>query len=937
VVDGARPVAAPVVGREAEITVLERALEDARSAAVALVVEGEAGIGKTTLWREAVRLASDRSFLVLTSRPGESEAKLSFSGLADLLADVGDDLVGCLPPPQRSALDVALLRAAPAGRGPDRRTVAAALLGILREAAARRPVLIGVDDVQWLDGSTTRVLEYAVRRLAAEPIAIAVTVRTGTLSDSPLGIGQALVDERMRRLSPGPLDPGDLSRVIASHLGVALPPPAVRQIGAAAGGNPFFALEIARALRRRPSPLEAGERPPVPEMLGDLVRDRLRALPPAAREVVLLASALTTPTVTIVRRAAMPDRALRGLDDAADSHVVDIDGDRIRFTHPLLASVAYASAPRARRRDLHRALAEAVEDPEERARHLALASEVADETVAAALEAAAESASLRGATDAATELMELAVERTPGDRVDARWRRLTGAAFLAFTAGDLPRSGRLAHEVVRGAPRGPLRARALWRLGWIRAFTDNYVAGTELFLRALSEVDDDLELRIKVEYDLSWSCRHAVERAEHAASCLAAAQRLGDPALLAAAMAMVVNTEFDVGRGLRWALAEQAFALEQPDTPLHLRPGGFLGPTFRRAGELDRARSIFDAYLRIAEERGEEQDLAYSLYMLAEIEFWAGHWDRAERMALDALEAAERTGQIYARAGALYCLGLVEAGRGSLEAARASAEDALGLAIADRTHQLRKLEFGALPGSIELSAGDAARAHAAFAPLIHEALASGIAEPSVLRFVADDVEALVALGDLESAKATLGPFEDAARRLDRPLARATAGRCRGLIAAALGDPPGAMADLDEAIMQHARVPIPFELGRTLLAAGRIQRRARKWRAARGSLLQALEIFERLGSPLWSTRATAELARLGGRSPSRWELTTTERRVAGLVAEGKTNREVADALFVSVSTVHSTLRSIYRKVGVRSRTELAARMSSVAQEVRPASR
>jgi DNA-binding CsgD family transcriptional regulator len=200
-----------------------------------------------------------------------------------------------------------------------------------------------------------------------------------------------------------------------------------------------------------------------------------------------------------------------------------------------------------------------------------------------------------------------------------------------------------------------------------------------------------------------------------------------------------------------------------------------------------------------------------------------------------------------------------------------------------------------------------------------------VAEPGVVRFSADDIEALIALGELEKATAGVEQLEQRGESLDRPWPLATGARCRGLLQAARGDLDAADRALQQALMEHERLPMPFELARTLLVHGTIRRRARQKRAARESLQRALEIFEQLGSPLWADKTRAELRRIGLRPPAPSGLTPSEERVAELVAAGHTNREVADALFISIKTVDSNLSRIYRKLGVRSRTELARKL------------
>jgi DNA-binding CsgD family transcriptional regulator len=230
-------------------------------------------------------------------------------------------------------------------------------------------------------------------------------------------------------------------------------------------------------------------------------------------------------------------------------------------------------------------------------------------------------------------------------------------------------------------------------------------------------------------------------------------------------------------------------------------------------------------------------------------------------------------------------------------------------------------------GFLELSLGNVGEADAYLSRALELERAMGVGEPAYYRIVPNEVEALVALGRLDEAEALLIPFEEAGKKLDRAWAIATGARSQALVLAARGDLDGASAAADEAVRQHDRLPLPFELGRTLLVRGTVERRAKRKREARGSLTKALEIFEGLGAALWADKARDDLARIGGRAPSTLALTPTEDKVAALVASGSTNREVAEALFVTVHTVEAHLKRIYRKLGVRSRTELASKLPS----------
>ncbi|MBI2238858.1 MAG: ATP-binding protein, partial [Actinobacteria bacterium] len=286
-----------IVGRGTELSRLRVFLDDIVRGPCVLMLEGEVGIGKTTLWRRGVELAGERGLRVMSSRPAPSEARLSFAGLADLLQDAAD-LVETLPPPQRNALEVALLLAEPAGAAPDAHAVSTAVLTVLRAAAAGGPVLVGLDDIEWLDTSTADALEFAIRRLEDEPLGLLLAARDPGAS-LPLSLGRHVPDERVTRLPLAPLSADELRGLLRLRLDASLARPTLLRLHAMSGGNPFYALEIARAeLRGEARP--TGAALPIPRTLReDLVRDRLGTLSSQTREALLYASACARPTVEI--------------------------------------------------------------------------------------------------------------------------------------------------------------------------------------------------------------------------------------------------------------------------------------------------------------------------------------------------------------------------------------------------------------------------------------------------------------------------------------------------------------------------------------------------------------------------------------------------------------------------------------------------------------
>jgi DNA-binding CsgD family transcriptional regulator len=915
-----------VVGRDGELAALRAFVEG--SAPRVMVLEGEAGIGKTTLWRRGIELASERSYRVLLCSPSESETALSFAGLADLLGDVLEEALAPLPEPQRRALAVALVLEDPEGPLPDQLAVGLAFLGALRALArSGSRIALAVDDVQWLDRSSAFVLAFALRRLRGDSVAALLGLRSSA-APGELGLGRALPEERLQRLVLGPLSLGAVHHLLGGSLGLVLSRPKLRRLHELSGGNPFYALELGRALERGTIEIEAGE--PLPGTLAALVEERLGALPAETRTVLLAVSALSHPTLALVARAAGDDLEQR-LEPALRARVVELDADRIRFSHPLLASAVYGTARAAERRALHRRLAGLVGDSEQRARHLALGAERPDPEISAALEEAARQAHRRGAVPAAADLSEQARRLTPADRSDDLHRRTIQSGMYAFEAGAGSRARALFEGALAGASAGSQRAEVLAWLGNLEEFDGDLHRAVELLREALAEAGDDLALRARIENwlgDSLFLMRSDLEAAlGHAQSAAALAERIGDGYRCVSALAVAAVVAALLGRADWNAVLDRAAELERDGQPIRLTGG----PAHTRSiiltwcDELDEACTILRSLRERADERGEEGGLGYQLYNFSLAEQLAGRWEDAALHAGEGIEVAEQLGQEPVRLRALAMQALVAASRGQVEEARAGAETTLAASVQRGAAAATMAAAWAL-GLLELSLGDAAAAHRALAPVVELVEAGGVREPGSARFVFDDVEALIALGRTEAAEALLERWEARARELDRASALASSARCRGLLSAARGDLDGALAFLERALVEHDRVSIPLERARTLLVLGSTRRRARMKRAARDALEQALAIFDELGAAIWAESARAELARVGGRRAASGGLTPGERRIAELVSEGKTNKEVAAALVVAERTVESALTQVYRKLGVRSRTELARRLA-----------
>lgn len=907
-------VADQVFGREAELASMGAFLDHPGVAPRALVLLGDAGIGKTTLWQAGIALASERRYQICSTRPTETEVKLSYAGLGDLFDRLGADKLADLPGPQRVALEVALLRAdVPAG-GLDHRTLCVAVLTALRSMAASAPLLIAVDDLQWLDGATAQVLEFVVRRLKGESISVIATLRART--DRPAALARALRDDDVQTIQVEGLTVQSLGRLLQTRLGTNLSKPTINRLLQASGGNPFFALEIARALISGRLQFEPGASFSVPADLAELVPNHIGELPAPTRELLLLCSAVSMPTTSLLRSAVSdPMRVSSDLRRAVTSGVIELEGEQIRFTHPLLSSAVYSQASDDQRRGIHRRLAAVVLDAEERARHLGLAAESSDLKAAAALEQAASLARARGAPATAAELCELAERLVPPDRDwDLRRLRLTAADDLLL-AGDLTRAEQLAELVEATAREGPERSQGLFLHALVRYWVFDFSRAADLLSEALVQPGVPPEQlsalhswsSAALRYDLPQAARHAEEAVRLAASS-------EDPTLLALAFTSLIGVRMLLGWEVPDPLRERAMEIDEAARPRFVndRPSAELVMRLIYAGELDKARPIVLHLLDEALAKGDEFSVQHLSAKLGVIELLAGDW--------------EASLEHYARAslatGANFPSSLLlMAHKGDVAVAATEAQTYLESA-ARRSDLAAQIRYLSVLGFVELSNGNADSAHRYLQDAWDMHRRWGIGEPCTHLFVADHIEALVALGRYEDASKVLDWLEDRGRILDRPWALAVSSRYRGLLAAGRGDLPAALVSLDDALRHHERLPMPFELGRTLLIYGTIRRRAQQKRPAREALEQALGIFERLGAPLWADKARAELARISGRRSSAGELTQAERRVSRLAAAGRTNREIAEALSMSTRTVEGHLSHAYAKLGVRSRTELA---------------
>jgi DNA-binding CsgD family transcriptional regulator/tetratricopeptide (TPR) repeat protein len=893
-----------------------------------LLVEGEAGIGKTVLWRAALEMARQRSFRILACEPVAAETVFSYAALGDLIGDVFPSILDELPRPQRRALKAALLVGGSEASPPEDRVVALALLSALRLLAERGPVLVAVDDAQWLDRPSATALAFATRRLGTEPVLGLFSVRR-EVGVPPLELERVL-GERLLRLPVGALTIAALHRVVVSTLGQPLSRPALVRVREVSGGNPFFALEIARSLLERADGLEPGPELRLPIRLEELVRARLERLPRPVRQALEPAALSAEPTVPLLEEAsAEPGRVGDRLDRAVAAGVIKLDEEAIRFAHPLLASVLASLIGSRRRRELHRRLAALARNTEERARHLALSTSQADGEIADEVEAGAREAAGRGASVAAGELLERAAALTPDTQRAQRWRRTVEAA-RAYLAAGIPRHGiELLERLLTEIPRGRDRADALLALAQMRG--DSFEEADELLEQALFEAEVDPVRISTINSARALICfirtGNVAAALTHAEVALAAAERTREPALIVAASARVASLETWAGR-ISAGVLERAFELEQ-DEGLTLEytesPRVALGLRLMYADRLDAGRRLLEGALDAAAARGDDYERANLLFHIAELECRAGDFLAAAAAADECWTLQEQQGMQWQGGTSLYVKGLAAAHLGRVEEARAAAEQglAISLEIGDEIFRVQNL---AVLGFLELLLGNIAEAVAMLRPLPAWLVEHEWYEPSVCPAWPNAIEALASVGEHDLAREYLELFQERAAGCDCPWALATAARCRGLLLAVEGELEEAFAAFADALHQHARTPGRFERARTVLALGTTRRRAKQKRLAREALTEAATIFDGLAAPLWAEKARAELRRIPGRTPAPAGLTESERRVAELVAEGRSNREVAAELFLTERTVEWNLSKVYSKLGVRSRTGLTRKLA-----------
>ncbi|HEX3265971.1 MAG TPA: AAA family ATPase [Candidatus Limnocylindrales bacterium] len=921
-----------LVGRASELEAVDRLIRRAHEGAAALVIEGDAGIGKTSIWREGVSRAQAAGIRVLRAAPAESERSLTLGVLTDLLDSVADDELAALPSVQRRTLDVALLREAASGRPPDQRALSVATTALLRSLAAATPLLVAIDDAQWLDPTSAAVLAYALRRLVDLRVAVLLAVR-GTAEAGTLELITGAPSDERDRVHVGALPLAGLHQLFRSRLGRSFPRLVLLQIEAASAGNPFYALEIARELAASETELHPGDRLPIPRSLGALVEARIEALAGPTREALLLAATATDPTVEALELVEPATGA--ALAAAVGAGIVEVQAGAVRFTHPLLAQAVIQTTSPADVRRAHAALARVARSDDARARHLAGASDGPDARVAAALERAAASARDRGATLDAAGLYERASELTPAAQAaDALRRAALAGETLFVDVSEVVHADRILARAIEAAAPSPQRAEVMSLHAILRYYHGDTPGAVALGDRAVAEAGTGSGpaariLRATVMARAAFlvmqlDLERGLELVTGALRLLDPAPEATDPELLANVLLLHASAALGLARGYEAAEIERGLALIDPDGRSweHEGADGIAFGLARMTDDLDRAIEMTRELIQA--KSGPGGDDPFNLVQLSGLQVLRGDLEAARASA----EAAD---QGYAAEGADVFpawrrrgLALVAAHAGQPEDARRLASEGLELALATGDLTLEAYHRHIL-GFVALAAGDPRGAAEQLEPAAQAARATGTVHPGRFKIDGDRLEAALGAGDVAGARAIATALEEVNAVAPTPWTRAIAARGRGLVLAADGDLAGAVGALEEALRAHADLPMPLERARTLLALGQVHRRRKEKRLADERLRAAIDVFDEVGAGAWVDRARGELARVGRRPHASTDLTETERRVAELAARGLSSREIAEAAFLAPKTVGNVLGRVYAKLEIHSRAELGARM------------
>jgi DNA-binding CsgD family transcriptional regulator len=889
-----------LIEREEESAVLDGLVDHLRDGGGAVVVRGEAGIGKSVLLQRARRRAEVQGARPLATVGVESEAELPFAGLHQLLRPVIRDLVQ-LPESQRQTLEAAL------GLGvdlePDPYRVAIAAFQLICEVADSAPVVLIVDDAQWLDTSTLSVIAFIGRRLEAEHVALVAAIRSGQLTP--------LDDARLPTLDLERLSASAAARLL-DRTSPVLHPVLRARVLAESSGNPLALVELARSMGRSGEQLSPGPAT-LTARLERAFASRLRDLGPNTRAALLAAALDSRASLNDIARSSGID--LDSLRPAVEGGLVEIADDRVHFRHPLIRSAVRQAAPAQQIREMYRALAEVVANPERQLWHRAMAGKEPDENTASALEQHARLAAARGAVTVAGAALERAAALTADS--PRKGARLVAAAEIAYELGLLESARRLVEE----ATLFDLGGRDLARLSWFRQILSGSVwfesGAARTFVMIAEQLrdggDSDMALRslVPIAHRCWWTHTKTRTREYLVEAALAMGMADGDPRVLA-----VVGLAHPEATGQTILKRVSRMRLDEMTDPIAAM---YVGIAAEKSGDFATGVRFLASAVDGLRQQVRLVPLTQALVHYAWAATHAGEWPAAAAAASEAAGLARDTRQPqYGLTGELV---------GALATALRGTEPDIESVLAEPERALLAMKSGPLLATAHLARGAAAigdgRHEEAFRhlwPVFDET------DSSFHRFMRwpallDLVEAAAGSGQTSRLTEVIADLEAISVHSEPPILRLSLACARPLLAADDQAEPLFTAALAQDLAGY-----PFIRARTLFSLGRWLRRRRRSAESRSPLRESVALFDALGAEAWSRRARQELRttgeRIGRRAPDlRDRLTAQELQIAQLAAEGLSNRQIAERLFLSPRTIGGHLYRVFPKLEITARTQL----------------
>jgi DNA-binding CsgD family transcriptional regulator/tetratricopeptide (TPR) repeat protein len=932
------PDVVSLVGREREQRLLDALAASVTGGGAAGVVIGEPGVGKTALLEHVARTSAAR---VTWVRGEESDASLPFAAASDLLHPFLDHL-SVLPTAQRQALEVALALADHPSLGPARPlAVCAGALGLLSAAGDRDPLVLLVDDLQWIDPESAQLITFVARRLSTERVVMLLALQDAMTIDPPPRLPPSLRDLPTLRLAG--LSLSECQELATIH-GYQVSQAELASLMASIRGNPLALLERLEADRGQADPARGPWRA-VHRSTRRSWACLLRDLPDRTHRALFVVAAA-------MGSSAAPHlaRALEDLDlSMADLQPAELEGlvqasSEPRICHPLLRQVLLDTTATAVRLESYRALA-AVARPDQRVWFHSLATLGPDEDVAKELVVAADDARERVGFGAALRLSRRAAELTPDPLLRAeRLLDAAGDAHLVGASHDAVRLCREALTLHHGRAFGVVATIALGRALTLSGHPEQGYEAMVSTADALADVDPQRAAQLFAEATVpalaAGAGHHAIRAAVSSEHMLAGGAVPDFPMLVMLAAAHLARG--DVAHGQRRLESAETMLPDDRSFGSQLALMA-LAHGWALVERFDRARTLANQCLDVARRHGAGTLLAAALNLRSELDFANGRWAAALADATEAVQWAEELHQPGMLGLSLVGLARIEAARGCREECEIHVHRAREVAGAFGLSVLQVREEAVL-GFSALTSGEPEAAVAHLSRAWRQSVDAGHSHPALAPALPDLIEAYVRTGDRVAGRSLLDRLEEQARRTGLAAPAAAAARCRGLLA----DDPAMAADaFHEARREHARCPMSFESARTLLCEAEVLRRGRRPAAARVVLGDAAKIFESLGARPWLARTQTEIAAAGGRvAEVGWHalgrkgvttddarrrlvdhLTAQEMQIARMVSAGHNNAEIGAILFLSRKTVEAHLTRVYRKLEVRSRTDLTRVLSA----------